>query len=78
MSNDDVIRRAQDAPAAAKAPPALPRVFTVAQVADTAQICRASVYNMMNRGELASVKLGRSRRITEAEIQRVFGLDGAA
>ena len=37
-------------------------------------VCRASIYNMLARGELRSVTLGRARRIPITEVQRLAGV----
>ena len=38
-------------------------LLTVPQVAEALAIHRATVYDLMNRGELESVKLGSARRV---------------
>ena len=57
-------------------PPTVPVVrrhaYTPTEAAQVLGICRASVYNLMSRGELRSVKLGGSRRIPVEEIDRLL------
>jgi len=50
-----------------------PLVLSPAQAAQALGLSRAAVYNMMARGELRSVKLGASRRIPVAELDRLIG-----
>ncbi len=38
-------------------------LFTVAEAASLLRLCRSNLYSLMDRGELAYSKLGRSRRI---------------
>jgi len=58
-------------------PPTVPVVrryaYTPAEFATTLGVCRATVYNLMARGELRFVKLGRSTRIPAAELDRLLG-----
>lgn len=46
-----------------------------AEAAQALGMCRASIYNMIARGELRAVKLGRSTRVPVAEIERLLGGD---
>ena len=48
--------------------------YTPAEFATTLGVCRATVYNMITRGELRFVKLGRSTRIPAAELDRLLGV----
>src|SRR5262249_56778857 len=49
---------------AAKAPkPPLKLLLTVPEAATALSLCRAAVYELVLAGELASVKIGRARRI---------------
>lgn len=41
-------------------------------------ISRAHLYALIRSGEVRSVKLGRSRRITQAEIDRLMANESAA
>ncbi len=49
-----------------------PRLVTIANAADQLGVSLRTVYELMSRGELASVKfpVGRARRIEQAEIDR--------
>lgn len=42
--------------------------------ADRLGLCRASIYNLMARGEIRTVKIGRARRIPVTEVKRLAGL----
>lgn len=44
------------------------RAYTVEQVAEMWGIGRDKVYLLLRRGELGSLKIGRSRRITEQHL----------
>lgn len=44
-----------------------------AELAEALGICRASVYNLIARGELHVIKIGRSTRIPIAEAIRLAG-----
>jgi excisionase family DNA binding protein len=46
----------------------LPILFTANQVAKIMGISRSQVYVLMNNGNLGSVHIGRSRRITRGQI----------
>ena len=46
----------------------LPILFTANQVAKIMGISRSQVYVLMNNGHLGSVHIGRSRRITRAQV----------
>jgi excisionase family DNA binding protein len=46
------------------------RLLKVGEVVDRLQVSRSTVYELMARSELASVSIGRSRRIPEAELDR--------
>ena len=45
-----------------------------AEAARMLGICRATIYNLINRGELKYQKIGRSTRIPITEIERLAGL----
>ncbi|GAA4387510.1 helix-turn-helix domain-containing protein [Tsukamurella soli] len=65
---------AQAAPAAAPAPR---RLLTVEQAADQLAVSRSHVYAMLKDGRLRGVKLGRARRIAQAEIDELIERGGA-
>jgi excisionase family DNA binding protein len=48
-------------------------LYSPSEAAKILGICRASVYNLIGRGELRAVKLGRSTRISVAELHRLAG-----
>jgi excisionase family DNA binding protein len=45
-------------------------LYTVRHAAELLDVSENSVWNLLTKGELASVKIGRSRRISAAELQR--------
>lgn len=47
----------------------LPMLFNANQVAKIMGVSRSQVYNLMNSGQLRSVSIGRSRRVTNAQMQ---------
>jgi excisionase family DNA binding protein len=48
----------------------IPILFTPVQTAKIMGISRSQVYVLMNRGELGSVSIGRSRRITRQQMDQ--------
>jgi excisionase family DNA binding protein len=60
--------------AISKAAPVRRYAYTPAEFATTLGVCRATVYNMITRGELRFVKLGRLTRIPAAELDRLLGV----
>lgn len=62
------------ATAATAAPPAPTRkqLYRVEEAAELLQVSRAHLYALIRSGDVRSVKLGRSRRITQAEIDRLM------
>jgi excisionase family DNA binding protein len=52
--------------------PQVPRiVYTPDEAGQALGVSRQSIYNLMYRGELLSVQIGRSRRIPASEIERL-------
>lgn len=51
----------------------VPATLTVAEFAHETRLCRASVYNLISRGEVRAVKIGRATRIPASELQRLLG-----
>lgn len=49
-----------------------PRMFTVSKAASNLALSRSMLYNLMERGDLAYVKIGRTRRIPAEEIDRLI------
>ena len=47
----------------------LPILFTPIEVAKMMGVSRSQVYILMNQGKLASVNIGRSRRVTRNQMQ---------
>lgn len=45
-------------------------LLTVREAAEVLGISRTAIYLLLQRGEIPSVKIGRSRRITRQEIER--------
>ena len=48
----------------------LPILFTPKQAASVLSISRSSLYNLLQSGELGSVRIGRSRRIAKLHMNR--------
>lgn len=47
------------------------KLLTVREAADLLCLGRSTLYNLMDRGLLAYVKIGRARRIPPSEIERL-------
>jgi excisionase family DNA binding protein len=47
----------------------LPILFNATQVAKIMGVSKSQVYNLMNSGRLGSVSIGRSRRVTNRQMQ---------
>ncbi len=47
---------------------ALPMLFNAVQVAKIMGVSKSQVYNLMNSGRLGSVSIGRSRRVTNSQM----------
>ncbi len=45
-------------------------LIPVEPAAKTLGVCRSTVYNLMESGELASIRIGRRRLIERAELER--------
>jgi excisionase family DNA binding protein len=52
-----------------------PLAVSPAQAAEAIGVCRASIYNLIARGELPAHKIGRSTRIAVADLERLIGGD---
>lgn len=46
----------------------IPMLFSAVQVAKIMGVSKSQVYNLMNSGRLASVSIGRSRRVTNNQM----------
>ena len=51
------------------APMTAPRLLTVAEVADLFRVSSMTVYRLIRNGELAAVRVGRSYRVRERDLQ---------
>lgn len=58
--------------------PGSPALLTVAATAETLGVCRQTVWNLINRGELESIKIGRARRIKAASVLALINGESAA
>jgi excisionase family DNA binding protein len=52
------------------------RLLTIEAAADFLAISRSAVYQLLDRGEVASIHIGRSRRIALAELRRFVANSG--
>lgn len=52
------------------------RLLTIDAAADFLAISRGAVYHLLDRGEVASIHIGRSRRIALAELRRFVATSG--
>lgn len=50
--------------------PARPRFFTVAEVAELMRVSNMTVYRLIKAGDLGAVRVGKSYRIREDDIDR--------
>ena len=48
------------------------QLYTINEVSDMLRIGRTKIYEMINSGELQSLKIGTARRICQAELDRYF------
>jgi excisionase family DNA binding protein len=48
----------------------MPKLLTMESAAQALSISRATAYELARRGQLRTIAIGRSRRVTEAEIER--------
>ena len=48
--------------------PGIPVLFTIKQVSQILNLSRTQIYDLIKTRELDSVKVGRSRRITESQL----------
>jgi len=54
------------------------RLLTIEAAADFLAISRGAVYHLLDRGEMSSIHIGRSRRIALAELRRFVANRGQA
>ena len=52
--------------------------FRVPEAAEALGLCRATIYNLIARGELRAVKIGSATRIPADEVNRLAGMGGDA
>lgn len=52
------------------------RLLTIDAAADFLSISRGAVYHLLDRGEVTSIHIGRSRRIALAELRRIVAESG--
>jgi excisionase family DNA binding protein len=48
----------------------LPTLLKIGEIMDRTGLSKASVYRVINAGQLKTVKIGRSVRVTESELTR--------
>ena len=48
----------------------LPTLLKISEIMDRTGLSKASVYRVINAGQLRTVKIGRSVRVTESELSR--------
>ena len=53
-----------------KSQAARPEFLTVAEVASMLRVSNMTVYRLINAGELPAVRVGKSYRLTEADVDR--------
>jgi excisionase family DNA binding protein len=64
-----MLRAAAGAPAAK---PPVKKLLRVEEAAELLSVSRAHVYSLIRSGDIRSVKLGKARRISQAEIDRLM------
>lgn len=47
-------------------------LYRVSNAMKLLDVCRATIYRMVNRGELEVVKVGRATRITSSSLDRII------
>ena len=55
----------------------IPSLYTPAEVADFLHVSRGTIYSLLSRGEIASVKIGRNRRFTAENVREYLREKGA-
>lgn len=56
----------------------MPNLYTAADVADYLGLSRGTIYSLVSRGEIDSVKMGRARRFTGQQIKEYVQRDRQA
>jgi len=54
-----------------------PLAYTTTEAAEALRVSRAHVYSLIERGELRSIKLGKSRRITAEALAELIAQSAA-
>jgi len=49
---------------------AMEKIYTVPEVADYLKLSKSKVYNLVQRGEIPSIKIGRNVRIRESDLDQ--------
>ena len=55
----------------------IPSLYTPAEVADYLHVSRGTIYSLLSRGEIGSVKIGRNRRFTSENVREYLKRRGA-
>ena len=55
----------------------IPSLYTPAEVADYLHVSRGTIYSLLSRGEINSVKIGRNRRFTAENVREYLKRRGA-
>lgn len=54
------------------------QLLTPAEVADYLNVSRGTIYSLLSRGEIDSIKIGRNRRFTPQQVSEYIQRRGAA
>lgn len=49
------------------------KTYTVKQVSEVLQVTPMTVYRLVSRGEIDAIRIGRSVRISQSELDRLMG-----
>ena len=55
----------------------IPSLYTPSEVADYLHVSRGTIYSLLSRGEINSVKIGRNRRFTADNVREYLNQRGA-
>jgi excisionase family DNA binding protein len=50
----------------------IPMLYNIEQVARILAISRSSLYNLMSRGAISHVQIGRSKRFTKEQVEKLI------
>jgi putative molybdopterin biosynthesis protein len=56
----------------------MPSLYTPAEVADYLHVSRGTIYSLLSRGEIESLKIGRNRRFTAEQVKHYIKQRGSA